>query len=347
MSGLPGRRGLGAGGVVVLLMSLYAGAGSAQPSASDKALAETLFQDAKRLFADGKKDEACDKLAESHRLDPRTGTLLNLATCHEEQGKTATAWIEFTDLAGQAARAGQRDREKLAREHATALDKRLSRVTVERGALQPDAEVRLDGRPLSPAALGTAIPLDPGEHTLDASAPGHDSWTQRLHVAAGPSEARVTLPALAATAPPPPSAPPPAVPARASSDANRPPPDTSNGGFGARRIMGVALLGVGAASIAVGTVFGVRTFSKKSDSDTHCKKTLCDEEGLSLRDEAENSATISTIAFAAGAGAAIAGVILLVAGGGGDKARAARERVRFIGLAADPQTVSVHARGTF
>src|SRR5262249_46236771 len=61
------------------------------PSPEQAAMAEKLFDEARQLMLGHTYDEACAKFAESERLDPAAGTLLNLAVCHEAQGRTATA----------------------------------------------------------------------------------------------------------------------------------------------------------------------------------------------------------------------------------------------------------------
>jgi len=85
----------------------------ADPQAEAR-LAQALFDEGRALMAQKRWAEACPKLAESQRLDPGGGTLLNLALCHSGEGKTATALVGLDDALAAAVRDGRADREKLA-----------------------------------------------------------------------------------------------------------------------------------------------------------------------------------------------------------------------------------------
>lgn len=94
--------------------------------------------------------------------------------------------------------------------------------------------------------------------------------------------------------------------------------DTTTTAHSSRRVMRVmswAAIGLGAASIGVGTYFGVRTFEKRDDADALCRGRLCSQEGLDLQSDARTAATISTITISAGAVLVTAGVVYLLLSG--------------------------------
>lgn len=274
------------GSVLLSLMILLASTSRAraESSAADRALAEALFRDANALIAEGKIAEACPKLVESYRLDPKLGALLYVATCHEQEGKTATAWIEFNEAATMAARARQPAREKMARRRADALEPKLTRVVIEPVAPAAGAEIELDGRELSAIALGASIPLDPGEHTIRASAPGKVTWSKTFTLAA-PGTVTLEVPSLedeprAAPLPPPREV-------RASVPRSSP-------------TLGWVLGGVGVLAAGFGAYMGALMLQRSSHADQGCVGRYCTREALDTFDEARTQGTIATIALGAG-----------------------------------------------
>jgi tetratricopeptide (TPR) repeat protein len=304
---------LGGWVAVVLIAS---GAAHAQGTSSETA-AVALFDEGRKLMAQGKFAEACPKLAESERLAPNGGTLLNLAECYEKNGQTASAWVALKDVAARANAVGKADVEKRALARAAALEPNLARLTVVVPAASdvPGLEVKRDGVTLGHAEFGVAIPVDPGAHLVEATAPQKKKWTAQLTVAAKDASARVTL-ALEdnpdatppATTPPPTaptSEPPPATPAA--------PEQPPSSGGSTQRTIGLVVGAVGLAGVALGSYFGLAAKSKNDDALQNCRtSTLCSSTGLSLTDDAKNDATISTIAFAAGGVALVTGVVLFL-----------------------------------
>ncbi|WP_438029453.1 hypothetical protein [Sorangium sp. So ce233] len=162
------------------------------------AQAEALLDEGKQLMKKGKLAEACPKIEESYRLSPRSATLLALATCHEKQGKIATAWSEYIDLGAAARKEGNKRLEADAKARGAKLELRLPRLTlnVPRAAAVEGLEVTLDGTPVDSAGWGQARPIDPGQHKVSASAPGRKRWEQTVTIKRGDRKA-VTVPALA------------------------------------------------------------------------------------------------------------------------------------------------------
>lgn len=179
--------------------SLSFGAAQAQAQArTEVALAETLYRQARELLASGNYAEACPKFAESYRLDPATGTLLNLAACHEAEGKTATAWIEYSDALAAARREKRAVRVKYAQERMSAIEPKLSRLTllVPPEIDEPELELWLDRTPVGRAARGVATPVDPGRHVVEAKAPGKKPLRLEVEVLPNADQKTVSIPAL-------------------------------------------------------------------------------------------------------------------------------------------------------
>jgi hypothetical protein len=174
------------------------GQARAEPSGGEEALAETLYRQGRQLMTEGRLDQACAKFAESQRLDPASGTLLNLAACHEAKHMFASAWLEYTEATTWARRDQRADRVAYAEERIHALEPKLSHLTVlvDPGADVSELHIEVDGIPLRGAARGVAIPVDPGVHQIDVRAPSRQPWSQRVSFEEAPTNVTVTIPTL-------------------------------------------------------------------------------------------------------------------------------------------------------
>jgi hypothetical protein len=291
--------------VAALVCAVASGAASAVcAQATDKAAAEALFNEGRKLMADGDYAAACSKLEASQKLDDGVGTQLNLADCYEKSGRTASAWAQFRETVAAAHRAGSAERERVARERAQALEPRLSYLTIVAWSGQVLSVTR-DDAPVDGAVLGTAIPVDPGKHVVSAAAPGKRLWTTTVLVGEHADHVTVSVPILpdepnatAELSPSPSVAPAPVAAASV---------EAPNKALGTQRILGIVAAGVGVVGIAVGTVFGLQAGSRWSDAKQSCDPyPYCGEEGQRLAHDAKRSGTISTLAFVVG-GVGLAG----------------------------------------
>jgi hypothetical protein len=289
--------------VGAMLIASAPAARAEQQDALRTARAEKLFDDAKRLLEQGHVKEACAAFADSRRLDPQVGTLLNLALCHEREGKIASAWAEYNGVVEGATRAAQPKRAEFAKARARALEPRLARVTfvVDRASLA-NLRMTIDGETVDASLLdGTPVPIDSGSHTAVVSADGKQPATFTFTVPENPSVTSVQIPVLRAA----PVAAQPSPKNGATDPPKRSGIPLSTWGWGAT--------GVGAAAIVAGGVFGGLALSKKSDADEACPTERClTRDGYEASEAASTHATISTVLVAAGAALVAGGVTLVL-----------------------------------
>jgi hypothetical protein len=273
----------------------------------DPVAAEALFQEGKAAMADGRLDEACSKFAASMAAEASAGTLLNLARCHQEQGKLATAWAEYKRSAPMFRARGEPKREQAARQLALDLEPMLSRLTIVVDGQTPGLVVRRDGEPVIASLLGTAIPVDPGTYTIEAEAPGYYPHSTQIEVLANADSKSVTIPALEID----PNAP---APGSAQPGDGALAPSTQEG-LSTQTILGIGFTGAGAIALTVGGILGVTVLgdaSEAEDDPTLCPAKMCTPEGRATIDSAEGRALASTILIGVGAAAAVGGVILIL-----------------------------------
>lgn len=317
-------------------------AAPAAAQSSNAALAESLFREGKRLSNERRFVDACPKFAESYKLDPGLGTLLNLANCHESEGKPASAWAEFSEAMARAKRDGDNERAQLAEEHVRALEPKLAHLSIglAPGAAVAGLIVKFDARELSSATFGLQIPVDPGRHQIEASAPGKQTYTQTFETPALPTNLTVTVPALqdspVAAAPAPNAAP---LPVAQTVPASAPPAAESG-----RSHTGLIVSGVATGLFAIGTgVTGALYSSKRSDFNA--ANSSGDESRTDKHDSAQTLGTVNLVC--AGGTLVSAGLFIyfLAASGSHENPPSASARKWLVAPLVSPDSAGILLRG--
>jgi hypothetical protein len=273
---------------------------------SASAAAQSLFEEAKRLMAANRHAEACPKLEESQQLDPGSGTLINLADCYEHVGKLASAFRAFKAAEVGARTVGNAPREQAARDRAAALEPRLPRLEVRvPAAPAPGLEIRSDGVLLSQAQWGVPLPVDPGAHRVQASAPGRQSWETQVRAAANAPPVVVSVPELSAAGSEAGEAVGPVAPPSAEQPSQSP-------GLGTQRTLAIAAGGVGVVGVVIGSIYGLKSASKHDEADPYCDDAwdCTNQDAFDAAEDARAAGNVSTVAFALGGVGLAAGAVL-------------------------------------
>jgi hypothetical protein len=184
-------------------------------------------------------------------------------------------------------------------------------------------KVTVDGAPLAETLIGSALPVDPGEHTFTFAGAGSALVTQTFVIKEGVKGRHEAIvlggpvppaPAPRAEQPASPAAPPPA--ASAEHGLVPPPPaEKPSAGASPWRSVGWVVGGIGVAGLGVGAVFGLQALSTKS---SHCDASgTCTPPGSA--NDAYRQGTISTVSLVAGGVLVAGGLGLLLLAPGGER----------------------------
>lgn len=289
----------------------------AEPTAAERSLAAALFDQGRTLMNDGKLDEACAKLTESQRLDPGGGTLLNLALCHEKQGKIATAWTEFREARALAKRDNRPDRESAADGEIAKLEPQLFKISI---VVAPDVKVpglvvEIDGSPFPEAGWGTPFPVDPGTRSILVKAPGYKEWKGSVEAGKATGTADVNVPKLEKAAALE-QTPPPIATTTAMRPAQDPPPVKApepDAPMSSMRKGGFVVGGIGLAVLGISAVTGIVALSKDAEADDLCEGPVkcVDPDGYAVSQSAYTLSQVSTATFVVGLAGIGAGAIMI------------------------------------
>ena len=260
----------------------------ATPAAADDAKKQALavLKEGNALFDRHAYHEALSKYQAAYALYPSIKLHLNIGTTLKQLHRYAEALDHYERyMAAPKAEPKRKDELEPLLEK---LRAKVARVRIEVSEL--GASVTVDGKPIEMKQRTAELRLDPGEHTVLVELDGFQQLSSTLTLRAGQQR---------------------------SLDLRLKPLDEPAGepvsSFGAQRIAALVVGGVGVAGLAVGSGLGLSAISTQEDALATCRNrqpTLCTAESLDLNESAKTQATISTVSFAVGGGALVAGVVL-------------------------------------
>jgi len=304
------------------LLESRARAQSSEPTAHGVAV--DMFDAGGALMKSGRIHEACPKYAESYRLDPRLGALLHWADCLEQDGKLASAYAAFRDAAELAERSADR-RSEFAGARVRSLEPRLSRIIIDapQDGLPSDVTIQLDSLTIVASGLGVGIAVDPGEHSVRASAAGFAPFANSLVVSGEGQVQRVTIPALERRLPAEPDSSSPAAavdqPVRSTAAAEIPVQVLAKPALyqshSDQKWLGAVVAGAGVVALGVGAVFFGTMVGALDQRNELCPTDPCSantdrDRVRSLESEARTAETRGLALSIGGAIAVVAGAVL-------------------------------------
>lgn len=320
-------------GVVVLSIPGVAMA-QEEPSAADISSARALGQEGVKLADAGNCAEAIDKLARSEKLYHAPTTLTRLGECQIQTGKLVDGTESLNrvvreSLAPNAPPAYRSAQERAQKLLETTKPKIAKLKIAVAGPADVTWAVTVDGAPVPLANLNMNRPTDPGEHVVEATAPGYKTARAKITLTEGATDS------VALTLEPDPNAPKPKPEPVAKGEVTRTDTSTKKAETtpaAPNRVPAYVALGVGVAGVAVGSIFGLMATSKESDLDSACPNKQCGPEQQDDIDTGKTFGTVSTVGFIVGGVGLVAGAALYILAGPSRSTTAKKPGTPYVGV---------------
>lgn len=281
-------------------------------ASAQTAEAEVLFREGQRLMKLERYAEACEKFEASERVEPASGTELNLARCREKNGQTASAWAMYLKAAASAKKSKNEVRAAEAKDRANELADHLVYLTIEvpSDAQLDELVVKRNKVTLDRGLWDQKVPVDPDEYTISAEAPGYKKWTETVTVKT--KNRVIEVPPLEKRKGPGDEQTETDGEERDDKEPERPAKGPVTGQK--YRTEAITLLVIGGGGIVLGTSFGLYGRSLEQQSDQLCPSVRCsDSYGVALNKTARTDALVANISWGLGGAALItAGVLWYV-----------------------------------
>lgn len=305
------RRLVISSGLAVLLL-LPASPAFAEPSAADRDSARTLMNEGDRRMEAGDAVGALESYTAAHAIMgvPTTGAAA--ASAYLKLGKV----VEARDLCLAVQRYPKSPTEPAAFGAARmrcdgllgGLEGRAASVRIEVKGLAAGVTpaIKIDGEIVPFAALKVPRKVNPGNHTIIASAPGYADASVTVAVVEG-STREVTLLFTDSAGRPGP------VAAGPSGETGAARFDTAPPKSGPRP-PAIAAFAVGTIGLAVGGITGALSLSKVNEAKADCVGNVCPTRNRDDADAARNLGTVSNIGFGVGIAGVVLGAVLWATG---------------------------------
>jgi hypothetical protein len=329
------RRGLHAATLMACSLSMSPAFAEEAPSAEETAAARALALEGLKLADAGRCDEAIQRLARAEKLHHAPVVLGRLGECQVTRGRLVEGTETLRKVLREALPPDPPEVLLKARERAQAvLDKTKGRIgalnIVVRGPEDMSlVVVMVDGEPMNAALLDVDRPTDPGEHLVEARAPGFSSASSHVSVDPGGRQNVVIDLVVDPNAPvPAPSTGGPLTKERSepSSATSAAPDANASDGRNTRaattpdneapeepnHAAAYVTWATGGVALLAGSVLGVMALNRKNDLADECPGNLCPASARDRLDSAKGIGTAATVSFIIGGAAAGLGTFLYV-----------------------------------